>query len=113
VHLLQTAPAPAAAAAGSTSHLQLPAVHLLLPAPALPCPSPDGDVVLEGLGHLEACDGELAHVQEVVDPLLAAAAGTEQAAGTRQGTACWPRSGLQHSQYVCCTLPSLPAATMQ
>lgn len=60
--------------------------HTLAPAPACPCPHPlppwpppDGDVVLERLGHLEAGDGELAHVQEVVDPLVAAAAGQSRA----------------------------------
>ena len=36
--------------------------------------SPDGDKVLERLGHFEAFYGEVAGVQEVVDPLLAATA---------------------------------------
>lgn len=35
---------------------------------------PDGDKVLEGLGHFEALYGQVASVQEVVDPLLAATA---------------------------------------
>lgn len=35
--------------------------------------SPDGHKVLERLGHLEALYGQVAGVQEVVNPLLAAA----------------------------------------
>ena len=35
--------------------------------------APDSDEVLEGLAHLEALDVEVAQVQEVVDPLAAAA----------------------------------------
>jgi len=36
--------------------------------------APYGDEVLQGLGHLEALDVEVAQVQEVVDPLVAVAA---------------------------------------
>lgn len=36
--------------------------------------SPNGYKVFEGFGHLEALNGQVTSMQEVVDPLLAAAA---------------------------------------
>ena len=61
---------------------------------------PDGGEVLEGLAHLEALDGQVAGVDEVIDPLPACSICSAVAGGGPRGCSILVQVGLSLGQLI-------------